>query len=367
MKVLHLGKYYPPAYGGFETHLRLLASGLTGRGVDVDVVVANSGAFRAQESWAGIDIVRLPRYLEIFGTPLYLGIPECVRSRRPDIVHLHWPNPCAVLGYLRSGYRAPLVVTYHSDVMGRRLLQKGFAPFLHAVLNEAQIILATSPNYIASSEILGQYAQKCRVVPLGVSWKDFQFAADEHVLTIRKRFAKPIVLAVGRLVYYKGFDYLIRSMENVDAQLLIIGDGPLRQPLEKQIVRSRLSHRAAILPHVKDVIPYYHAADVFVLPSITRAEAFGIVQAEAMASAKAVVNTSLATGVPYVSVDGITGLTVPPKDPRALSNAINHILANLDLRQRFGSAAKQRVQTLFDAQKMIETVLDIYSSVAGRD
>ena len=366
MKVVHLGKYYPPAYGGFETHLQVLTSGLARGGVDIQCVVANDGAFRAQENWEGIDIVRLPRYVEVFGTPLYSGIAESLRSAGPDIVHLHWPNPCAVMGYLQSGHRGHLVVTYHSDVMGRYLLQKGFAPFLHTVLNRADIILATSPNYIASSEILSCYTRKCRVVPLGISLKDFQNVDEREVAAIRSRFQKPIVLSVGRLVHYKGFEYLIRSMEHVQGQLLIVGDGPLRNELQNQILQSGIADRAEILSHVKDAAPYYHAADVFVLPSITRAEAFGIVQAEAMATGKPVVNTSLATGVPYVSIDGVTGLTVPAKDAPALAQAINQILADMDLRRRFGNAAQQRAQTSFDARQMVESVLGIYSSLTAR-
>jgi len=366
MRILHLGKYYPPAYGGFETHLKVLTSGLVRPGADVQIVVANTGAFRAQENWAGIDVVRLPRYIEVFGTPLYAGISECIRSSQPDIVHLHWPNPCAVMGYLHSGHRGPLVLTYHSDVMGRYLLQRGFSPFLSAVLDRAEVIVATSPNYIASSGILSQYARKCRVVPLGIALDDFQSADEDHLATIRKQFSKPIVLGVGRLVYYKGFEYLIRAMENINAQLLLIGDGPLRNALETQIARSNIKDRAAILSHVKDAVPYFHAADVFVLPSITRAEAFGIVQTEAMASGKPVVNTSLATGVPYVSVDGVTGVTVPAKDPFALAEAINCILADVNLKRRFGIAAQERVQTLFDARKMVQSVMGIYSSLSAR-
>src|SRR2546430_3944811 len=276
MKVMHLGKYYSPVHGGIETHLRVLASGLTHRGLEVDVVVSNLAAVGSEETHSGIKIVRLPRYLELFGAPVYLGIAKCIRTMRPDIVHLHWPNPWCVIGYLYSGHRGPLVITYHSDVMGRKISMKVFASLLRAVLDKADIILATSPNYISSSPVLSQYAQKCRVVPLGIHWSQFETVDENEVREIRARFRQPIVLAVGRLVGYKGFEYLIRSMRNIEGQLIIIGEGGLQKELQNEILRCGLKDRAVILSHVNDVRSYYHASDVFVLPSVTRAEALGI-------------------------------------------------------------------------------------------
>jgi rhamnosyl/mannosyltransferase len=361
MKVLHLGKYYPPVHGGIETHLRLLAHGLRHRGVEVEVVVANVGATRSEETDDGIRVVRLPRYFDVSNAPVYSGVSECIRKAHPDLVHLHFPNPWGVVAYLRSGHRGPLIITYHSDIIGRRILQIPFSRFLYSLLDRADLILATSPNYISSSPVLSRYERKCRVIPLGISGSQFESVDENEVRAIRSRFKQPIVLAVGRLVRYKGFEYLIRSMQNVDAQLVIIGDGKLQDELEKEILRCGLKDRAVILPYIQDIRPYYHAADVFVLSSVTRAEAFGIVQMEAMASAKPVINTSLLTGVPFVSLDGVTGFTVVPGDAGSLSQAINRILADRELRDRFGAAGKERVRTMFDAEQMITNILACYS------
>jgi glycosyltransferase involved in cell wall biosynthesis len=364
MKVLHLGKYYPPVYGGFETHLGLLASGLADSGLNVRVVVSDVGFTRRDEVDSGVRITRLPRFAEFFGAPLYTGIAKCIREERPDIVHLHWPNPCSILGYLRSGHKGLLVVTYHSDVIGREVLQKGFAPFLRAVLERAAVILPTSFNYMVSSVVLSPYVSKCRVVSLGISPEESDHSNDAEVAAIRERFPKPIVLAVGRLVRYKGFEYLIRAMRGVNAQLVIIGEGPLREELQEEIVQSCVQDRAVILPRVDDVKPYYCASKMFVLPSVTRAEAFGIVQLEAMTAGKPVINTALPTGVTYVSMDGVTGLTVPPRAPQALSVAINRFLNDPAMARDFGLAGQERVRTLFDAHAMVRSVCEIYREVA---
>jgi glycosyltransferase involved in cell wall biosynthesis len=174
---------------------------------------------------------------------------------------------------------------------------------------------------------------------------------------------KPILLAVGRLVYYKGFEYLIRAMAEVDASLIIIGKGPRKQSLVALAEELGVSDKVTILDEVEDVNPYHHAADVFVLPSIARSEAFGIVQLEAMAAGKPVINTQLESGVPFVSPHGVTGLTVPPANASALAAAINELLGDQEMRSQFGAAAKARVQQEFTAVKMVSRIARLYDCV----
>ena len=166
-------------------------------------------------------------------------------------------------------------------------------------------------------------------------------------------------------MYYKGFEYLIRAMNLVDANLLIAGDGPMRQKLEAEaaanpIIRSRVT----FLGYVEDITPYYHACEVFALPSIARSEAFGIVQLEAMACGKPVVNTRLQSGVPFVSLDGVTGITVEPGNSSAMAGALNKLLDDAKLRQCYGYAAQQRVRAEFTVTAMAKRTLDVYRQVA---
>ncbi len=198
----------------------------------------------------------------------------------------------------------------------------------------ADAIIATSPNYLATSIVLQAHRDRCHVLPYGIPVEQFEQQDDAAVASIRDRFGRRLVITVGRLIYYKGFDVLVRAMKDVDGALVIIGEGPLRPELEAQARDLGIADRVHFLGeiHNRDIAAYYHASDVFALASVARSEAFGIVQLEAMACGLPVVNTGLDSGVPFVSLDGLTGLTVPPGDSVALSRALNKLLDDDELR-----------------------------------
>ena len=289
---------------------------------------------------------------------------QAIRSARADLVHVHLPNPAAVVAMLASGYRGPTIVTWHSDVVRQRVLAKLFQPLLNVFIRRCSAIIVSSPNYLLSSPVLRANRRKCRVIPFGVPLEPFQREHASAVAGIRKRFGPRIILTVGRCVYYKGFEYLIRAMLKIpDAQLLIIGDGPRRPALEAEAREFGLSERVTFLGSVKDPVPYYQACDVFALASIARSEAFGIVQLEALASGKPVVNTLLPSGVPFVSVDGVTGFSVTPGDADALAQALGKLLDQPALRSKFGQEGIRRVRRNFTLQKMIDRTLRLYAEV----
>ena len=171
------------------------------------------------------------------------------------------------------------------------------------------------------------------------------------------------MLAVGRLIYYKGFEYLVRAMNGVDGHLVVIGQGPLAGELRALADSTGVGDRVTLLGEVASVVPYYHAADVFVLPSIARSEAFGLVQLEAMAAGTPVVNTDLDSGVPYVSPDGVTGLTVPPRDADSLARAINRLLDDRQLARALGERGQMRVREHFTVDAMGRRTLETYRRV----
>jgi len=209
---------------------------------------------------------------------------------------------------------------------------------------------------------LPRHEARCHVVPLGIYPTRFETAPPE-ALEIRKRFGPRVILGVGRLIYYKGFEHLISAMRQVDAKLLIAGEGPLRATLEELARRNGTAHKVTFVGAPPDLTPYYHAADVFVLAAVARSEAFGLVQLEAMAAGKPVVNTKLASGVPFVSLDGVTGITVPPADSDALAAALNRLLADPELCARLGRAGRERVRREFSAALAAQRTMEIYHSV----
>lgn len=361
-RILQLGKFYPPYMGGIETHLETLCGELRAF-ADVTVLAANTTNRRIEEDRNGVTVVRLPPRFWLSTAPLCPSIAGEIRRRRPDLIHLHLPHPGGMIGLLASGYRGPLVVTYHSDVVRQRWRAAPFTPVLHATLRRAHAIVATSRAYLDSSPVLRTVAPRCRVVPYGISLARFDRANDAEVSRLRTRFGDRMVLAVGRLVYYKGFDVAVEAMRDVSGHLVVIGDGPLLASLRGLAVRRGVDRKVTLLGEIGNhaLAPYYRAARVFVLPSIARSEAFGIVQIEALASGLPVINTSLASGVPEVSVNGLTGLTVPPADPAALARATNTLLDDSDLRARYGAAGRARAAAEFTDRRMGERLRQIYA------
>jgi rhamnosyl/mannosyltransferase len=342
-----------------ESHLECLSNELK-RMVDLEVIVANTSWRTADEVVDGINVTRVGKLCDLQSAPICPAMVRKIRRAKADIVHLHWPNPSAVLAYLLSGHRGQLVITYHSDVVRQRILAAAFTPILRAVLKRAAAIIVSSPNYIDGSYVLPEFRDRCRVIPFGVSGDYFDQFDPQTVARIREEYGPGIVLGVGRMVYYKGFEHLVRAMTDVDAHLLLIGKGPLREPLSQLAHELGVGGRVTFLSEVNDIRPYYQAADVFALSSVMRSEAFGIVQLEAMACGKPVINTQLDSGVTFVSPHGVSGLTVPPADSVALSDAINQLLDRADWRAELGEAARQRVAHNFTVNRMVQSTLALY-------
>ncbi len=337
--VLHIGKYYPPYPGGMETHLRDLAVRQTGA-ARVNVIVANSAPRQEHSVIDGVSVTRVARYGTIASMPVCPSLMAAIRRSPADLVHIHMPNPGAALAFLMSGHPGKLIITHHADTLGRRTLRHLSDPFVIRLMQRASCILVTSNRYLESSEELAPFQDKCRIVPLGIDLESTTRTDRGAVEQLRRQFGDRIILAVGRLVPYKGFDVLIRAMKEVDGKLILIGSGPQSSALAGLSVSEGVQSRVTMLGHVEELSPYFAAASVFVLPSVTRAEAFGMVQLEAMAAGLPIINTDIDSGVPEVSIHGKTGITVPPMDTLALSHAMVLLLDRKDLQVQFGEAAK---------------------------
>ena len=359
MRVLHVGKFYPPHRGGMESHVQTLARELSAH-VDVEVVVSNDGRQTVRETVGGVPVTRIGTLASFASASINPGMARAIREANADVVHFHHPNPTGVLSYLASGRRGPLVVTYHSDIIRQRVLGAAFAPVLHRFLRRAHALLASSPDYAASSPVLRAHADRVRIIPFGIRAEAFETADAEAVQAIRAKYGPRLVVGAGRLVYYKGFEYLVRAMVAVDGGLVILGDGPLRAELRGLAEEMGVVDRVDLPGAVPELAPWYHAADVFALPAVARSEAFGLVQLEAMAAGTPVVNTRLDSGVPFVSRDGETGITVPPADVDALAAALTRLLDDQALRERYGRAGRERVHREFSLERMVAQTLAVY-------
>ncbi len=367
-----VNKYYPPHLGGIEFHMRDLAESLAARdGATVRAIVSNEAPKDAEEDINGVHVMRLQRYFSAASTPIARGMNAQLRDeardpeRRPDVFHLHFPYPWGEVSWLWSKTGVPTVLTYHSDIVRQKMGLALYHRYLNRVLDEVDLIIASSPNMVEHSEYLAPRAHKCRVVPFGIHTERYeatpQVIARAAALKAAREGRK-IVLFVGRLIYYKGADVLVRAMANIDAELVMIGRGPLEGELREIAAANGSAGRITFLgPQPDDeLVAWYHAADVFCLPSVARSEAFGLVQIEAHAAGTPVISTRLTTGVPFANLDGVTGLTVEPGDVAGLADALNRILTDDELRTRLAVQARDRAHAEFSIPRMTEQTLDVY-------
>ena len=352
MKILQINKLYYPWIGGIETVARDIAIHFNKKeDIFITNLVCQPKGKRKKDGVDGVDTYRASSMGIVKGMPLSFDFFFLFKKlvQESDLIFIHHPFPLAYIAYWLFGRKKNVVVWYHSDIVKQKFLRKLFAPFLTFLLRRATHIFVSNKTLIQTSYILPRFSEKCRVIYFGIDTSLFQkdVLKEKNITDIISQYNTPLLLSVGRLVYYKGFSYLIEAMKDVSATLLIIGDGPLKDELLELIQTHHLEERVHIIDPVDDLVPYYHACDIFVLPSSEPSEVFGIVQIEALACGKPVINTLLPTGVPEVSVHQKTGLSVPPKDSEALAHAINTLLEDKDLYHQFSQRALSEVQERF--------------------
>ena len=363
MRVLQLGKFYDPFVGGMETVLKEICESLVDQ-VEFQVIVANTRC-RTEHENRKVPVTRVASLGKLFSCSLAPSFPFWARRFDPDLIHVHLPNPLAELSALMADRDIPVVAQFHSDVVRQRNLLKFYGPFLDAFYRRANCIVVPTPRHIEISRFVSKYREKCRVVPFGVPVSRFELDETGRKKADELRDGSPSVLCVGRLVTYKGVEFLIRALENIKARLRIIGTGPLEDSLKNLAREKGIADRVEFLGHVsdQDLVAYYHACDVFVLPSITNAEMFGVVQLEAMACRKPVISTNLPTGVSWVNQHGKTGYVVPPGNAAALAKGIQQLVGNPQLREEMGEAGRMRVEQHFTSTKMAEAMLQVYQDM----
>jgi glycosyltransferase involved in cell wall biosynthesis len=369
VKVLHLGKFYPPAKGGMETILALICE-RTAQHVKNRVLVANTSSSTVEERHGSIEVTRVAALARIGAVAVCPRMPFDLAREEADIIVLHEPNPMALVAYFLARPRGRLIVWYHSDVIRPSWRYRLFyRPFLRFALSRAVRIVVSSPALGASAPELQDFQAKCKVIPFGIEARsaDALGAIVQRAGEIRRDAGQSIVLFVGRLVAYKGVGVLLEALKGLNAVALIVGEGPLRARLEEQARALEVSANVRFLGSVDDdeLAALYRACNVFVLPSVTRQEAFGVVQLEAMAAGKPVVSTDLGTGVGWVNRDGETGYVVPPRDPRALREALARLLADANLQKSMGDAAAKRIRAEFTLERMIDDTLSLYREVVA--
>lgn len=377
LRIVHLGKYYPPAPGGIESLVRDMAVAQADAGMNVTVHAFqhHKGVPTTDGIENGVHVFRHEKRASVAKLDISPGLLDHIRHCRPDVIHVHVPNPSMILALLASRgvlSRAPVVVGYHADVVRQKLRSLLFRPLERRFYGHVAAITTPSPIHITSSEFLRPYADRLHAVPLALKLDEYlNPTADDlaEARRLRESAPGPIWLACGRLVYYKGFATAIAALsqsQTRNGQLWIIGTGPDRESLEAEAHRLGVADRVRFLGHVKRTVPYYQAANSFWFPSNARSESFGLAQVEAMASGCPVINTAIPnSGVSWVSQNGISGMTVPVGDSAELARCAD-LLANDDnLRAGYAAGARLRAMQEFDIRVMVDRLSRLYSEVLG--
>jgi glycosyltransferase involved in cell wall biosynthesis len=287
-----------------------------------------------------------------------------------DIIHVHHPDPMTALALKLSGYKGKVVIHWHSDILNQRFLLRFYQPLQTWLINRADTIIATSLVYAKNSTAISKYMDKVTIVPIGIQEPIHNMSKVD--IWKQKYAGKKIIFSLGRLVSYKGFKYLIKASKYLpnDYVCLIGGTGPLKKELEKEINDLHVETKTVLLGRVEedDLCALYEACELFCLPSISKAEAFGVVLIEAMSYSKPIVTSNIiGSGVPWVNVQGKTGFNVTPQNSRDLALAIQKICENPSIKSVFGTNSRIRFETLFRKNTMVEKIYDVYRRLVPND
>lgn len=357
-----------------------LTEGLSAAGVTCDMLCAqlrgDGPDDRDKALYQGDGIFRFNAYGRVICVPAWtkkaatMIAPAMIgwvrrHAAEYDIIHIHHPDPMAALALRLSGYKGKVVLHWHSDIVSQRFFLSLYKPLQTWLIRRADRILGTTPVYIASSPYLKDVQEKCGYVPIGIAPIQYDAA---HVEAIRARHSgKTLLFSLGRLVPYKGFSYLIDAMSLLPERfhLILGGKGPLKDALETQILEKNLQHRVNLLTgYISDETVYalFGAADIFVLPSVMKTEAFGIVQIEAMSCGTPVVATRIPeSGVSWVNEEGVSGLNAEPADARSLSDAILAVEAR---KESYAEGAARRFRECFSKEIIINKIISEYENLS---
>jgi rhamnosyl/mannosyltransferase len=364
LNVLQIATFFTE-HGGVEKSVSDLSHALSERH-EVQVLCTTRGQ-DVQRTAGKISVTAAGSLISVSGRPVSPGFVRELNKRSCDVAHYHLPCPMAMLADPFAAPKAKIkVATWHHDLVRHKLFNAVTRPLVQRFLDSVDRIIVTAPALIEATPILRSYRDKCEVIPLGID--DSRFANVDHgeISDVRGKFGHPLVLYVGRLVYYKGCEVLIKAIRRTkNAQLVMVGTGPLQQELLQLIESEGVADRVQMVGWQSDQVlrTLFQACDLFVLPSTLPTECFGLVQVEAMLCGKPVINTNLPTGVPWVSTHGDTGLTVEPGDIEGLARSIQFLLDDHELRQTYGSNARRKAQEMFTLKRQCTQTVRLYNEL----
>jgi glycosyltransferase involved in cell wall biosynthesis len=370
MRVLHFYKtYYPDSMGGVEQVIRQMCVGTGRLGVTNTVLTLTRQRSNFAFAFQGHHVRRVPLGMEIASNGMSLAaIGELKRmAAEADVVHYHFPWPFADMAHFMAGIDKPSVLTYHSDIVRQKVLLKLYQPLKNRFLRSVDAIIATSPNYMASSAVLDRYRDKTRIITYGLDKSIYPEPQQDRLERWRKQVGPKFFLFVGVLRYYKGLHILLDAMARHDYPVVIVGAGPIEMELKEHARRLGLRHVHFVgAVDDADKVALLTLSYAVAFPSHLRSEAFGISLLEGAMFGKPMISSEIGTGTTYINVDGVTGIVVPPSDPAAFGAAMQRLWDDPALAHEMGLRAEQRYHDLFTAERMAHSYNALYHELVAR-
>jgi len=369
MRVLHFFKtYWPDSFGGVERTIHALATGARAHEIQSDVLSLSQNPVKNTVQFDGHAAYKAKQDFNLASTGFSRDVFGKFRemSANADIIHYHFPWPLMDLVHLFAQPDKPTVVTYHSDIVKQKALLYLYKPLMFKFFSSVDHIVATSPNYLETSQVLRHFKAKTTVIPLGLASDQYPPAEDEERKKWKSTFPKKFFLFVGVLRYYKGLKYLIDAARFVNADIVIVGKGPMEAELKaraKALDLNNVYFVGSVTDQAKTALLELCLA--FVFPSHLRSEAFGLSLVEAEMFGKPIISCNIGTGTSYVNLDGVTGIVVPPADPERLADAMNCLLDDAELRASYGIGALERYNTHFTAEQMVSDYVALYRRLSA--
>jgi glycosyltransferase involved in cell wall biosynthesis len=367
LKVLHFFKtYLPDSYGGIEQFIYQLARGSAQRGADVEVLSLSPDVRAETQVFDNHVSHQVRRHFELASTSVSFAAfaKFAALAREADIIHYHYPWPFADLVHFATAPSKPTVLTYHSDIIRQRLLLRLYRPLMRQFLASIDRIVATSQNYLETSDTLVGYRDKTQVIPIGLDRSTYP---DPELALVRKwrtQIGEKFFLFVGVLRYYKGLHILLDAIRGTGYSLVIVGAGPVEAELRVHAARIGLTgvHFLGVLPN-RDKVALFSLSYCVVFPSHLRSEAFGISLLEGAMFGKAMISSEIGTGTSHINIHGETGLVVAPNDPAAFAQAMRVLHDNPEIADRMGRNAYRRYLTHFTADLMVDRYMSLYEEL----